>query len=534
MKNNRFTLKSLTGNTLTILCLLLFTVAVYSILTYGQANIHGDTAIATLLARAEVKYHSIIPSSFAYANGDLWLIDTQLATLPFTVLIHNQPLARMLGSVVMVIAGCAGLIFLDRRLLHCRSYLVSIPVILVFIFGGNNLLMWGNDHILYQASYTAWLYITPVMLVLTYSCLKDPKADRILLLVYIICAIVCYARGIRAAAEVMVPMLATVLLHEQLRDKRIITKEKLIKYFLLVFPMGSGLVIYKVIRATHTVNVSDTANAIFVSSIDDMFQNALTVFKNIFIDLGFNKDVPAASVSGLANLVSFCSVILFIFVIPALQGAKLSEESDEFRFFFTFAVIHNLEMLIATICFFGKTSPSHILTFVILSIMVSSHYMMKYWISSEKTGNIWKIVFICASLLMAAQLVLAGRGWQGKLAEKRNTADILIEHGLDEYKGFGSFWNIYPLAIYSDLKLDVASIGESELAIALKPHKNLVDTNKYLPSSDTKGSYILLDYNQNEELGKTLEDELGPCREKFNIGENFIYVWDHDICDYWQ
>ena len=212
-------------------CFMLFGIAAYSTLPYGQASIHGDTAIATLLSQAELKYRSLLPRSWVYANGDLWILDTQLATLPFTLILKNQSLARMLGTLVMMILGALGLYLLDRYLLHSRSHLVSIPVLFVFFFGGNYTLMWGNDHIIYQASYTCWLFLIPAILILTYhvisnDVIKESKG-RIYLAIYLIFAVICYARGVRAAAELMIPVAGASLLLGQIRDPKLITKKKL-------------------------------------------------------------------------------------------------------------------------------------------------------------------------------------------------------------------------------------------------------------------------------------------------------------------
>ena len=69
---------------------------------------------------------------------------------------------------------------------------------------------------------------------------------------------------------------------------------------------------------------------------------------------------------------------------------------------------------------------------------------------------------------MMLQLGLASRGWIGKVADRRAVAQEMVAHGLNECKGYGTFWNIYPLSIYSDLDLDVAAIGDSDIAFALK------------------------------------------------------------------
>ncbi|MBQ9443670.1 MAG: hypothetical protein IJU43_05165 [Lachnospiraceae bacterium] len=510
--------------------LLIMGVTLYSTMTYGQANVHGDTAIATLLGRAELSHHSLFPRSWCYANGDIWILDTQLAVLPFSLIMKDQVAARMLGTLLMVLIGIVSMIALDKTVLKADEYIISLPVICAFLFGGNTDLMWGNDHIDYQASYTCWLFLIPIMCILVYRtfiCTPDEKKKRyILYAIYTVFSIVCFARGIRAIAELMLPLTAACLLYVLLRDG-LDALHKWYKGILYLVPMMIGCAMYKILCATHIVNTSVTSGTAFVESLETAFDNAKIVFINMFKVFGYNEGSNLASVRGLANMVSIVSCILFCFVIPILQIKKYEEEPEGVKYFFLFAVIHNIEMIISTI-FLDKTSPSHILTFVLVSIMMSAVYVMRHWITGNRQAFIYGGLFIFASVVMMLQLGLASRGWIGKVADRRAVAQELVDHGLNECKGYGTFWNIYPLSIYSDLALDVAAIGDSDIAFALKPHLNLVDKEKYIPSDG--GSYILLDYNENKEAGASLEDIFGECADKFEISENYIYVWDYDVC----
>lgn len=516
-----------TVSVLKLMCLLLLGVAGYSTMTYGQANIHADTAIATLLARAEINHCSLIPKTWCYANGDIWILDTQLAVMPFSLIMKDQVTARMLGTLVMMIFGMVSIYLLDRSVLKAEAYVISLPVLFVFIFGGDKELIWGNDHINYQASYTCWLTFIPVMCILTYLVFIEGKRSKALMAAYFILSVICMARGIRAIAEIMIPLAIAYPVYI-LIDNGCSGLKKWKDYLIFLLPMLIGCIFYKVLCMTHIVNTSETSGTVFADNLESVFENTKIVLLNMFSVFGYNEGCSLVSVSGLANLVSITCCILFLFVMPLAELRYLKNEPEGIRFFFVFGYIHNAEMLVSTI-FFDKTSDSHILTFVIVSIMMSSIFVMRHWIGDEKHAFIYGTLFVTASLIMALQLGLASRGWQGKKTEKRASAETLMEHGLDECKGYGTFWNIYPLSIYSDLKLDVAAIGNSDIALALAPHLNLVDTDKYIP--EQKGSYILLDYNENQEVGDGLEEIFGTCREKFNIGENFIYVWDYDVAE---
>ena len=507
-------------------CFIAMGVACFSTMTYGQANIHGDTAIATQLARAEVRHHSIIPKTWCYANGDVWILDTQLAVLPFTLLMRDQVTARMLGTLIMVLIGIISMYLLDRFVLGVEAYIISLPVILVFLFGGDTDILWGNDHMLYQASYTCWLFFIPMMCILVYRLFIEDRFSWKLYILYIIFAIICFARGVRPMAELMIPLALAYPLHVFIRDG-IAGFRQWLRYILFIAPILAGCAMYVLICRTHIVNSTDVSGMTFVSDLKSAYDNMVIVFMNLFDVFGYNGSSDLATMGGLASMVSILCCILFIFILPLLQIRAYKEEPDGVKFFFMFAMVHNAEMVISTI-FFDKTSPSHILSFVLVSIMISSCYVMRHWIGDRKHAFIYGIMFGMASLIMIAQLGFASRGWQGKVIEKRATAQTMIDQGLDACKGYGTFWNIYPLSIYSDLKLDVAAIGNSDIALSLNPHLNLVDTDKYIP--ENKGSYILLNYNENKEMGESLESIFGECKEKFNIGENYIYVWDYDVC----
>lgn len=502
-----------------IISVITFAAAIYSTLTYGQANIHSDTAMASFLVRSQLKHFSLIPKTWNYANGDIIFLDNNLTILPFELLMKNKPLARMMGSALIMILAAVSLFVFDAKLIRSGFSYISVPVIFTFLFGGNYYLMWGNDFMDYQACITVWLIMIPVMTGLSYHLFIERKKSIPLYIIYSILCVLLYARGLRAIAEVFLPLLGAYVIFlyfEKRPDKRCI---------LFIIPSIMGCVLFKVISATHTVHFSEVGGTGFVGGLDAVFANFLKVFQNIFDIFGYNRDVELTSVKGLANLIAFFLCVALVFVIPVLQYRSYGKETKEVRFFLLFVLLHNLEMLISTV-FFDKTFPSHIFTFVLLQIIVSSHYIAGYLFEKDRFLVTSGFALLC--LIMSLQLLLAGRGWQGRLSEKRQLTQILMEHGLDKCKGYGGFWDIYPLGIYSDMKLDVAAIGNSDIGVTFTPYRWLVDSDEYIPQDC--GSYLFFNYNVNEELGGEVEKRYGECTEKFSIGENFIYVWDYDIC----
>ncbi len=514
-KNLKITVKNL----LKLTAFMAFGTAVFSTLTYGQANIHSDTAMASYLVQAQIKHVSLIPKSWYYTNGDIIFLDNVLTILPFELLLKDQVLARMMGSALIMILAAVSLVIFDKKMLKSGAYVIAIPVIFVFLFGGNYYLMWGNDFINYQACITSWLIMIPLMLGLSYHLFVKRERSIPLYILYAVLSVLLYIRGLRAIAELLMPLLGAYAVFWYFGKK----KDPLA--ILFVLPPFIGCLLYKVVSSTHSVIFSDVGGTVFAGSQDRVFENILKVFRNMFDIFGYNPDVELASVMGLANITAFLSCLILVFVLPLLQFIKWREETEEVRFFLLFVFLHNLEMFISTV-FFDKSFPSHIFTFVLMSVLVSAHYIMKHLFETEKVLYGFGFMILC--IIMSLQLGLMSRGWAAKVAEKRAVADILIEHGLDKCKGYGGFWNIYPLGIYSDLRLDVAAIGNSDIGVALTPYRFLVDSDRFV--SEDRGSYIIFNYNENEELGATVESVYGECTEKFEIGESHVYVWDYDIC----
>ncbi len=504
---------------LMIVSFMTFAVAVFSALTYGQANIHSDTAMASFLVRSQLKHFSLIPRTWNYANGDIIFLDNNLTILPFELFMKNKPLARMMGSALIMILAAVSLFIFDRKIIRSGFSFICVPVVFTFLFGGNYYLMWGNDFMNYQACITIWLIMIPVMTGLACHLFINRKKSIPLSIVFSLLSILLYARGLRAIAEVLLPLFGAYVIFlysEKRADKKAI---------LFIIPSVIGCVLFKVISSTHTVHFSEVGGTKFVGSLDAVFANFLKVFQNIFDIFGYNRDVELTSVKGLANMTAFFLCVALVFVIPVLQYISYKKETKEVRFFLLFILLHNLEMIVSTV-FFDKTFPSHIFTFVLMQIIVSSHYISKYLYEKDRLLTTAGFTLLC--MIMSLQLLLVGRGWQGRLLEKRQLTQTLMEHGLDKCKGYGGFWDIYPLGIYSDMKLDVAAIGNSDIGITFTPYRWLVDSDEYIPQDC--GSYLFFNYNVNEELGGEVEKLFGECTDKFSIGENFVYVWDYDIC----
>lgn len=103
-------------NILNIICLFSITATIYYILTYGQATIDSDIAMPSFLDQTIWKTKSLFPTNWAYVNGDIWVISIHLFVLPFTILLKNQSLARMLGASLLFMSSLAGIYYQDKKI----------------------------------------------------------------------------------------------------------------------------------------------------------------------------------------------------------------------------------------------------------------------------------------------------------------------------------------------------------------------------------------------------------------------------------
>lgn len=501
-----------------LVCFMAMGVAGYSILTFGQTDVHADTATATMLAQAQLKYHSFFPRSWCYANGDIWVLSAQLTTLPFSAFMSDQILARVLGSFVFVIIAAVSLVVIDKFLFEMRTYIITIPVIFCFLYG-------ANDHILYQASYTGGIIQLCVIIPLIYlTFIKDERIDYKKYSYFCLFSFVFGLSGMRPYAELLIPAAAAYMILFLTNGQE---KKVLFHTILIALPFGVSYLIYKLICKGHTVVYTEIAGTRYAPDYKEIAEILSTSLGQLFEVFGYTGKSYLASVSGLANAVSIFSCVLIMFIVPLLQGIKLKDEPAGIKYFYIFALIHNIEMLFIII-FFNKTANNYYwIPSVYIFVFVSAYYIIKYGIIRSERRLLYGCAFMMAALIMTVQLGLSCRGWTGKVTERRYLPRQMIEYGLDEYKGYGTYWNMYSIEMYSDLKLETAAIGEG-IAVALRPYEWLVDSNRFIP--DNRGSYILLSFNENKEIGSELERVFGECEAKHVIGENYIYVWDYDIC----
>lgn len=512
-----------------MICLMSIAVALYSTLTHGRTVIHSDCAIATLLAQSQIKHHNPFPSSWCYANGDIWVITMNIFTMPFSILLSSQSLARAMGSMSLIATTILGIYFLHRKLLHDNSWMLSIPVFLIFLFG-------SFDMIIYEAAYTSPMLSIVVTSTLFYNYFSNNNSKKKMLYYiafFTVVALLCIG-GIRQLAESIVPLLGACLtmLYLQIRENekfqscRPQLKKVVIMMTTTMIPVIIGLAIYRHLCSTRMMNNTiDNALQFSGSSFYDCWNNFEATIIDMFLNFGYWSNIDLLSVYGIRNMISFFACILIVFVCPFLQFKKLKEESEGVRFFFLFGVFHNLIMFLLAVLF-GKTLQRYLLTFIYVCIIISSRYIMTYWIIGQKIKHKTFLFFYGgAAIIQCIAILLFTAGWRDTLSAKQQFSQGLIDLNLT--KGYATYWNAYSTEIYSDLQLRFGGIKITEDGSGITPFKWLVDAERF--EVEDTNTFLLLSPEENEMLESNLPDLFGEPLETFSINNMYVYLYDHDI-----
>lgn len=503
-------------------------VAVYSTITYGQTLIDSDYATASLLAKSQMKNHSLFPATWNYANGEIWGFSINLFVMPFCAFMKNQVLARLLGSALIVVTAMVLVWWMHRELEGC-SYLIAIPVLFVFLRG-------ASDMILYQAAYTSPLiYLVAAPMLFYRAELKNDKMNRKYTILSGICLFVSCISGSRNLAEIILPLWAGCLFMLYLDIRKQEHPEwkqicrKIIQVSLQVFvPASMGYGCYKWLCSWHIVNDSTHNATVFVDSMDEVVRNFGNLIVNFFKTFGYIGGQGVLTEGGICNVVSVCMCVICIFIVPVLQGRKIKQENRFVQFYYWFSMVHNV-ILVFCIVFLGKQELRYLFTTVFTLVIISSHYIMKYWIGQMNfRKNIWVGLFVIAALFENICLANYSVNWTESLDEKRKLVDILKQEGLT--KGYASYWNAYGNQLYSNLDI---TFGGVSITTQIIPSDWLVDSEVYQASADR--TFLLIADDEDEKNPLLNKQEL--LQEKIsNIADDeihtykyTIYIFDYDI-----
>lgn len=520
---------------LKILCVLSCLAAFYSILTYGQTVLHGDTATGTILSQAQMKHHSLFPKTWNYVYGDIWVVTTHTFTTIFSAILRNQSLARMLGSCMLVLISSLLMAFNNRKIYQDDSWVLSIPVVLVFI--ADQVGFFGNagstqDSILYQAAYQ-YQIINLVLFSALFYIIYQENAKKIYYFIFVIYLFLMCFSGMRNIAEISVTLVATVSVFEYIKLSKEFPNgikdriKALVKYGLIIgVPTVAGYLCHELFMTNHYMRCSSfTTGMNFPASLSTVYERTIDVLLGSVTVFGFTSEAGLFSGHGIQNLVSIGIAILMVFVVPVLQLFKIKQESFGVKYMFVFTLIHNIVIFVTIVLFGIGGTGRYLLTSVIALIIVSSRYILEYWIKPYSLHRyFWIAAFILATLIECLVLLGNSRGWRNTLDEKKALSAELIDRGLT--KGYASYWYAYNNQVYSDNKITYCGVDiESGF---LTYYYWLCDMDSYNIEADK--SFVLLGPSE-KIYEEYMYDVYGKPVDTFNMNDMYVYIYDYDIID---
>lgn len=518
----------------------------YSILTYGRVSVHSDTATGSLLANSIIKNKCIFPSSWNYANGDIWVFNLWPECLLPNIFVSSKSLARMIGSLITVYIAIVSIIYFTKTVLKNDSWLISIPVVFVFLIGTGDIsidekvlgtimaIPESSDMLLYQCAYTHIIICLVLILTFIYKIIFNEKnnSKKFYLISALLITLLCMG-GTRYIAEITIPFFILLIMLNIFYSKTN-SKKKLNCIVLLIISSCVGYVIYIWLASWHNMNLRVVNEMVFGSSIEVIFDNVIKAFSNILALFGFYPNVGLMTIQGIMNMVFIFSCFIFIYFVPCLIARKIRKYEEEINYFVLFVFVHFFVFLMVVILL-SKMMPHYLLTSVILSIILSSSFIYNYF---SKKDNILCYVCICAfclcSIIQMIGLLQYSNDWTKILKRNVDFENKLIDLGVS--KAYSQYWNAYTNEIYSDFKIKTGALYiDTEGRInsnnaVLRPYYWLCEDDVFNDDGNIKTA-LLLNEEEKESLSDkfSIDESLGVPIDEYFENNLYVYIFDHDI-----
>ena len=518
---------------LEIFCFVSIVILIYSILTYSQTVITSDEAMQSFLARTILKSKSLFPKEWAYAMGDVWVLSTHTFILPFLFL-KNQILARVLGNLVLFLVTIFGIYYQDKKIFFKKSYIISIPLFLLFLNGSTVVRGMRVD-----AMYTIYmLFITLLSswIILIYKKIRNDENNRNLIkYIFYFCSLIFLISitGIRMLAYFTIPLIMTFLFkyYFEIKDKnsfKEIKKNTLVffkLFFIILLPSLAGYSLHILIGKTHITN--NVISLEFVQNIEEIKLAFIWYIETLLMNFGINTSVKITSFYGIQNVISILAFFIIMIGIPLLQLKKIRGETLENKLFFLFAFFHILINFVG-IVFLGEKQVGrevYTLTTIYMCQLISANYIMSYWVNKNNINRkIFILCFLTCSLVQMKYWIGLSNDWKLKLENQKYISNELLKHGL--YKGYSSYWNAYNNNLYSNYKLKISALIIDENVIF--PFKWLNDISYFEEEKNIK-TFLLLNQEENKVIVQKLDKKFGKPVDSFMINDFYVYVFDYDI-----
>ena len=167
-----------------------------------EEHLHSDSAVRLLLAEEIVRSGELMPSSWYFVNGDLWLLSAHWFALPIIALLPVSPLAHAMAGAVSATVLVASVWTLLSALKTCAT--TRIWLVAIFLGGFSGLTAEG---LFGQAPYAM---IFASMLVILSAIIRSLDDEEIkpawMILVAILCALLIATNPLRAIIFCFLPL----------------------------------------------------------------------------------------------------------------------------------------------------------------------------------------------------------------------------------------------------------------------------------------------------------------------------------------
>lgn len=512
-------------------------ISIYAALTEGQTYVHSDSATAIKLVDSIIKNQSLFPKSWAYNNGEIWLLSTHLFAFIPNAIYSNASFARAMTSTLIILCFVVMLYVYLKKGVSSKAYLLIIPVVLVFM-------QRDNRFIIYEACYTVLLIWLILQLFLFSRLVEGVFENQKLSIPYLISfsiiqALICVG-GIRWFSEITIPFIGGLILLLIYDNEKHIEKGNWLIIGSVIFSSIIGIIFYKSISSTHIINNSHNNVMLFSETLEACWKNVGTYIQSLYACFTFEGGVKLFSLQGVANAVGMVMATIICFVVPFLQITKLRQESIAVKLLFFITVVHNAIMLMIEIMcgiIDEEYDERYLLSSVFLLIVLSCRYIYSYWIQGKEfDGHVWSVLFFVVTVIMSINLLTSTTDWHKKLESEKNFAEELVSRGLT--KGYASYWNAYETEMYSDKKLRIGGIKVRDSRI----HRWNVLVDDSIFDEEKCDTFLILTEEEVQNLGDRLAIDYGVPIDEFVVEkvysfdgkkhqyqDYYIFVYDYDI-----
>ncbi|MBE5918596.1 MAG: hypothetical protein E7272_02020 [Pseudobutyrivibrio ruminis] len=519
---------------LAITAVICYLAVIFTTLTYGRVTINSDVALVYRFYNAIVNTKSIYPTSWNAVNGEIYAFTRLPVNVLMLALLKDKVLAIVVSNCIVFTLSITAVIWFAKKFFNNDFWLVFIPLFSVFLCGKEARMM-----IFLHGAYCGFIIIFTFVLGMFWLDVINRKTTICHTAIHSIIFFLMILGGKRHVAEYLLPTIATLVVYfvfiNRDKERKVVTiRDSLLK---LAVPAILAYLLYKAVCSTHNMNFGGNSNPTLSFGIKHIIENVKIHFSNLFNIFGY-----APERSTLANIICIIVCVAICIIIPVLQAFEFKKMKETEKVFFTFMLMHNAEILLATVLG-DLLQVRYLLSTSFLLVLVSTNYIYKK-IASAKIMQIQIVVsccFLILSGLYCRNLLKLTNNWQDKYEAQKSISKELVAHGVT--KGYATFWLGYPNEVYSDGKLTFGGVDIAEASF-MKQYSNC--DNSCYEYKEGKCCVLLTDseveYLVNVAGGDFISTFATKPIDYFVISNPYfnelygtdnilVYVFEKDICD---